>query len=315
MTQPISAQRRAAPTGLLFVLLAALLWGTIAVTVAALYRLASLHPVTIGFYRVAFAAPALLLLALASGQIRSQHFTRPLLLRVGLMGVAVASDQLCNFTAIRLAGVSVASLVALCTAPLLVAVFSALVWREALPHRVYLLLGAALIGTALLVYHPGAAGGPQAAIGVLWALGSAVSYATIVLCSRALSTAAPPLVSLGLAFALAAILLLPSAVHQGLVLPTAWPVWALLAYLGLVATGLAYSLFLLGMRQTPVTVASVITLLEPLLAVLLAVVLFHETLTVTGGLGGSLLLLALGLLPRMLPSGGTPHDHTTESHR
>ena len=69
------------------------------------------------------------------------------------------------------------------------------------------------------------------------------------------------------------------------------------------------------MRQTPVTVASVITLLEPLLAVLLAVLVFHEPLTVTGGLGGGLLLLALGLLPRMLPPGGTPHDHATESHR
>ena len=137
---------------------------------------------TIGFYRVAFAAPALLLLALASrGQIRGQHFSRPLLLRVGLMGVAVT---MMNSATSRPFGWLVSPSppwCALCSAPLLVAVFSALVWREALPQRVYLLLGTALIGTALLVYHPGAAGGPQAATGVLWALGSAVSYATIVL--------------------------------------------------------------------------------------------------------------------------------------
>ena len=42
------------------------------------------------------------------------------------------------------------------------------------------------------------------------------------------------------------------------------PIW------GIVATGVGYLLFLLGMRPTSATIASVATLLEPFLAVLLA---------------------------------------------
>ena len=55
----------------------------------------------------------------------------------------------------------------------------------------------------------------------------------------------------------------------------------------------------------PVTVASVITLLNPSLAVLLAVLVFHEPRTLTGGLGGGLLLLALGSPPLFLPRRNT----------
>jgi len=296
-------------------LLAAVLWGTIAVTVSGLYRLALLAPVSIGFYRVAFAVPALVLLSLVTRQYQGFQFTRPFLLRSGLMGFALASDQICNFTAIQLVGVSTASLVSLCTAPLLVAVFGALVWREALPPRVYGLLGAALIGTALLVYHPQSSDSAVPISGVVWALGSATSYATILLCSRSLSTMAPPLVSLATSFSFAAVLLLPLAVHTGLVLVLSWQAWSLLVYLGVIATGMAYLLFLLGMRRTPVTIASVVTLLEPFLAVVLAFFLFGEKLTRLGVFGGSLLLLSLGLLPFMLNAGGSQHGYSPEIDR
>jgi len=311
MTQPIAVQRPVLAPGLPFILL----WGTIAVTVTAIYRLAPLHPITIGFFRVAFAAPALILMTVMTGQHRGFRFSRPFLLRAGLMGVAIASDQLCNFTAIQKAGVSIASLVSLCTAPLLVAVFGALVWRESVPPRVYALLDTALVGTALLVYRPEGAGGAHSLEGVLWALGSAASYGTILLSSRSFSTMAPPLVSLSTSFSLAVLLLLPLAAHQGLALHVPGQVWALLAYLGVVATGVAYLFFLVGMRQTPVTVASVVTLLEPFLAVILALVLFGEHLTALGILGGGILLLSLGLLPFLLNTGGKDHGHTAETNR
>ncbi len=72
--------------------------------------------------------------------------------------------------------------------------------------------------------------------------------------------------------------------------------WALLLYLGLVPSALVYGLFLTGMRSTPATVASVLTLVEPLTATILAVVFFGERLGTLGLLGGTLLLGAILVL-------------------
>ena len=78
---------------------------------------------------------------------------------------------------------------------------------------------------------------------------------------------------------MAAALLLPLALRQGLNLTAVpWSAWGLLMYLGVVTTALGYVVFLRGLRSTPATFASVLTLLEPLVAVVLAVVFLGERL-------------------------------------
>ena len=74
------------------------------------------------------------------------------------------------------------------------------------------------------------------------------------------------------------------------------PAWGLLIWLGLVPTALGYVLFLSGMRSTPATAASIITLLEPLVSTLLAMWLFQERLGSYGMYGALLLLVALVIL-------------------
>ena len=73
---------------------------------------------------------------------------------------------------------------------------------------------------------------------------------------------------------------------------------ALLLYLGLVPTALAYVLFLTGMRSITATVASIATLIEPLTSTVLAWLLFDEQLGPLGLFGAALLLGAIGLLYR-----------------
>jgi len=80
---------------------------------------------------------------------------------------------------------------------------------------------------------------------------------------------------------------------EGRLRPTGW---ALLLYLGMVPTALAFVVFLTGMEHTTATVVSIITLLEPLTATALAWLLFDEQLGVVGVLGAALLLGAIGLL-------------------
>jgi DME family drug/metabolite transporter len=90
--------------------------------------------------------------------------------------------------------------------------------------------------------------------------------------------------------------LLPAAALTGFVVTYPPAGWALLLYLGLVPSALAYGLFLTGMRSTPATVASVLTLVEPFTATILAAVLFGERLGALGLLGGALLLGAILVL-------------------
>jgi DME family drug/metabolite transporter len=69
-----------------------------------------------------------------------------------------------------------------------------------------------------------------------------------------------------------------------------------LAYMGIIATAIAYGLFFHGLRTTTSEVASILTLLEPLAATALAVWLLHESLTARMSVGGALMLVAIAAL-------------------
>lgn len=291
--------------GLLLIVLSAVLWGTVGVAVKAIYGLAETNPLSIGFFRLAISVPALLLARCFTQSRRTFHLGS--WQDLGLMlsfGVLMALYQVCYFAAIVQVGVAIAVLVTLCTAPVLVALFSAGLLREQLTQRVLLALIGALAGTALLV-----AGQPSAeavnqntAQGVLLALGSAFGYAMLTLCSRALARRYDPFQPITIGFSVGAGVLLPFALSTGFV--TSYPIagWALLIYLGLVPTAIAFALFLYGMRSTTATTASIATLLEPLTSTALAWLLFGERLGPLGLLGAVLLLGAIALLYRNTPS-------------
>ena len=66
--------------------------------------------------------------------------------------------------------------------------------------------------------------------------------------------------------------------------------------IGLGATALAYGLLVAGMPYASATAASIVTLLEPLMATVLATVFFQERLGVTGLVGAALLLAGMLVL-------------------
>jgi drug/metabolite transporter, DME family len=95
-----------------------------------------------------------------------------------------------------------------------------------------------------------------------------------------------------------AVALLPAVLLEGASFAFSPAAWALLLYLGIVPSALAYVLFTLGMRTTVATVASLVTLIEPLTAALLAWLLFGEQLGSLALVGAGLLLGAVLLLVR-----------------
>ncbi len=188
MKTQVHAQGRST-RGLLLIMLCAVLWGTVGVAIKAIYQLAATNPLSVGFFRLAIAVPVLFLACWLTQGLSMFCVARRDLVLMLLLGAMTALYQVCYFAAIRLVGVAIAVLVTLCTAPVLVALLAAVLLREQLRLRILLSGGCALGGTTLLVgIQPNAVSvqGSTMLIGVLLALGAALSYAVVTLCSRTL---------------------------------------------------------------------------------------------------------------------------------
>ena len=215
----VSAARPDGRSGLLLIIGAAILWGTVGVSTRALFTLADTAPLSVAFCRLALSLPALAVALVGSTGLRGQTrvLTKPA--HAGamvLIGVMLALYQVCFFGALQRVGVAVATLVTLCAAPVLVAMLSALVLRERLTARPMVALGAALVGTALLA-SPGQrpdAGG-DALLGVVMALGSALGYALMALLSRSVARHYQPLLTVTVGFGVGALILLPAMLVDG----------------------------------------------------------------------------------------------------
>ncbi|HEX6544536.1 MAG TPA: EamA family transporter [Ktedonobacterales bacterium] len=279
------------------IVIAAVLWGTVGITTQSLYRLTPTNPLSVGFFRLAIAAPVLSLGCWAVLGRHSLRIARRDLARVALIGAMLALYQVCYFAAIARVGVTIATLVTLCLAPVLVALLSVVFLNERPTRRVLVALICALAGITAMVGFGGSSAHVSAdLVGILLACGSAFGYALVALLGRSLARRYHPLQINAIAFATGALVLLPLALMTGFVVSYPAQGWLLLAYLGLVPSALAYALFLSGMRTTPATIASIVTLLEPLTATVLAALLFGERLGPLGLIGAGLLLAAMVVL-------------------
>ncbi|SNS94956.1 drug/metabolite transporter, DME family [Geodermatophilus saharensis] len=287
--------------GFAFVVLAALCWGTSGLSGRVVADRSGLSALDIAWYRLAVGAVALCAAWAVTARRRGPavRVTRPVAGRLVLIGAGLAAYQLAYFSAVERAGVSIATLVALGLAPLLVAVGGTLLGAGR-PNRTTLVaLGVALVGLTLLVgVSAGADTGTTVLLGALTATGSALGYAVVTLAGGGVPAGVPVTLA---GFAGGALLLTPVVLAEGLTVPSDGVALAVLLYLGLVPSALAYRLFFAGVRTVPGAVASIVTLLEPLTATVLATAFLGERLEPAAVAGGVLLLAAVaGLYVREL---------------
>ena len=284
--------------GVLLILCSGTLWGTIGIATEAIYRLAETNPLSIGFLRMAIASPVLICACWFMFGKKSFYIERPDLNVMLFMGLSMALYQVFYFGAIIQIGVIIASLITLCLAPVLVVLLSIPLLGETLTKRALCALVLALFGVLLLVGVPDASAKGQTITlwGILLCLASAVGYASVTLCGRVLSNRYHPLQPITIGFTASALLLLPFALANGLVLNYPFTGWLWLLHMGLIPTTLAYLFFFYGIRHITASVAAIVMLIEPLTSTVLAWFLFGERLSSTGLVGAALLLGALGLL-------------------
>lgn len=287
------------PSGFWMVAGAAILWGTIGIATQAIYNLETTNSLFINLMRMIIGAIALLLTCRRVVGARMFAIRRRDLAIMALNGVLLAVSQATYFSAIHYGGVTIATLLAICVAPLVVTSISVLLKFETLTRYVVAALVCAVAGSVLLVgFHSPDGVHDQLLLGSLLGVISAATYGGMILCGRFLAADYHPLQVTAITFTAGALILLPVNLINGIELPQTSQAWVLMLYLGLVTTALAYWLFQTGLRSIPATTASLIGMLDPLVAAILAWALFGETLQASGILGAGLMMASIVLLSR-----------------
>ncbi|GAB1334412.1 EamA family transporter [Streptomyces sp. E-15] len=295
---PNSASGLPVGRGLLLLIVTGAAWGTAGATASLVYRTSDMGAVALSFWRcalgLAFLSAGRLLRPRARRAVTARSLRRTVP-RALATGVALAVFQTAYFAAVASTGLAVATIVTLGAGPVLIALGARLLLGERLGAGGIAAVAGALAGLSVLTL-----GGPAATVrpaGVLSALASAAGYALMTLLTRrwgrdgGADTAGTTVGT----FAVTGLCLLPFAVQEGLLPHTAHPVrllWLLL-YIATVPTALAYACYFAGAAVVRSATVSVIMLLEPVAAAVLAVLLLGERLTASTTAGALLLLGAV----------------------
>jgi DME family drug/metabolite transporter len=175
--------------------------------------------------------------------------------------------------------------------PVFVAGVDGVLARRMPGRRTLVAIGGALLGLVLLTGGPDDMPAWRTAQGVAMSLLAGAGFALLTLVTARPIAGQQVITSAGLL--LGGLFLAPFALVDGMDLPLDGRVLALVLYLGLVPTAVAYGAYFLGLRHARPTAAALATMLEPLTATLLAVAWYGERLTAAGVLGA--LLIAGGL--------------------
>jgi DME family drug/metabolite transporter len=277
---------------LLLVALAAVTWGTTGTTLQLVGATSSAVPLVVGAIRMLVAAPLL-----TAGARLTGASMRPSSPAFVVAGLCMAGYQLCYFSAVPLAGVGATALLAICSAPILIAVIARLVLHEPITRWRLAAMALGVTGAGLLVGGGSGGSGRNFALGATLALGAGLAYSLYAVATKGGLRNSAPLGLAAITFGLAAVVLLPVLIFQpAATASTVAKGWPLLLYLGAIPTAGAYFLYTTALRRIPAGSAAIAGLLEPLTATVLGLVLFHEHLSLPQTFGAALLLLAMALL-------------------
>ena len=297
----IQGMKTATWPGIVLALSAAVLWGTTGTSQH--FAGPGLSSYWIGALRLAIAAAFFVVLVGITERDATAQPRVPGLWRQQLLaGAAIAAYNLAFFAGVRLAGVAVGTMVGIGSGPLFAGALQALITRRAPVGLWWLGTALAIAGGAAIVLGGGVAARPEL-VGLLLCLTAGFSYAVYTLTAKSLSTHASPARASLWVFGIAALIAVPAAwaiVPSGVAgLAAAGPrTWAVVAWLGVAATGVSYLLFSTALRHISGATGVALALGEPLTAFTLAVLLLGEPLRASGVAGIALILAGLALVVR-----------------
>lgn len=205
-----------------------------------------------------------------------------------LSGAAIGFNWMLLFEAYKYTSVSNATL-SYYFAPMIVAIVCPLLFKEKLSGRQIFCFIMSTLGVFMIIGTAG--GGKRDIIGIIFGLGAAVLYATVVLMNKFIKSVTGIHRTL-FQFLSAGIILLPYvAFSDGISLEGLdFNAWINLLLVGIVHTGITYCMYFSALKELSGQKVAILSYIDPLVAVLISVVLLNEKIRVLQFIGGLLIL-------------------------
>ncbi len=276
-----------------FVVLAALCWG-LSGGIGGILTAQGWDPVVVSFYRGAIGL-LFVLVWLALRPHGSGLTSRRLWFWSAIAGVGVAGNFTFYFVSIAEGSVAVAVTLMYC-APVFVYLvsFAFKLERPTFPKWAAIVL--VMLGVVLLtgIFETGAGDVTPAAAGA--GLLSGLSYAVFIFGFKYAAPHGSPQAILVIAFAVLATILFWQGDADQTVAVLNTSSWLLFVVLGVLGAGLSFIFYIVGLKHTAPSVASIVAMVEPVTASLFGVVVLHESLTTLQVLGMGVVLLTVTAL-------------------
>lgn len=270
------------------IITAAILWGLAGIFAK---KIIGMSVQNIIFYRVAFAFVIILAILLISGNMDKIKLKDKKIYLV-LFSILQVATMLTYFVSVLNASVSVAVLL-LYTAPVYVTVFSPLLLKENPTRKEIMALALSIVGIVIIV-DPAKLDFSYS-VGIAAGILSGISYAFEILTSKYIGQSYTGYTQAFWSFAIAVLILLPvGIVPLGIVSGNI----VYLILLAIFPTILAVSLYFNGLKKVKASSASILGLIEPVSAVILAVLILGERITIPVLLGGALILAGAAIVMR-----------------
>lgn len=211
----------------------------------------------------------------------------PLLL---FSGMAMGINWILLFEAYKYTTVSIATL-SYYFAPVIVTAICPILFREKLTGKQLLCFVMSTLGIVMITATGDMTGGSKNFIGILFGLGAAVFYATVIMLNKFIKNV-EGIHRTFLQFLSAIVILFPYvAFTDSFSLGSLDAIgWVNLLVVGLVHTGITYCMYFSSLKELPGQKTAILSYIDPLVAVLISVTVLGEGMTLWQAAGGVLIL-------------------------
>ena len=243
----------------------------------------------LALYRALLAAILIGIFLLVTGQSipwKSIKREVPLLL---ISGAAMGINWILLFEAYNYTTVSVATL-SYYFAPVIVTALCPIIFKEKLTLKQIICFVMSSVGLVLITGIGGEAKGNNL-VGILFGLGAAVFYASVILLNKFIKNV-EGIHRTFLQFLSAIVVLVPYVIFtSGVnVFTLNFEGWANLLIVGLVHTGITYCMYFSSLKELTGQKAAILSYIDPLVAVFISVTVLKETMGAMQIIGGALIL-------------------------
>ena len=288
-------QNKSSLSAILCVIAASVLWGT---TGTASAFIPDISPLAVGAFSMGVGGVLLVLNAkndLLSD--RQKLLSKPSLLFIGSLCVAIY--PLAFYSSMRLAGVAIGTVISIASAPFFTVIMERLIGNKRVISRwmvsfIFGVVGVILLTLGKTQYLDINAQANNRILGVFLGLVAGLTYATYSWSARQMiENGVNSKSAMASMFGLSAILLLPSLLLTGGNLFLDAKHISVALYLAIAPMFFGYLLFGQALREIEASKATLITLLEPIVATILAIIIIGEIFSPIGWLGMSLMIVCL----------------------